>query len=82
MKVSVLHDRTGKIRAITQVDPHAKFGVTMIAPRGFAVTEVELPSELEQEPLHQLHASHRVDVKGRKLVLGAAAKSAKPKKRK
>jgi hypothetical protein len=81
MKVSVLHDRQGKIRSITQVNPDTKFGVTIMAPRGYAVTELELPAELQQEPLHKLHASHRVNIREKKLVPGKAGKRGDSKSR-
>jgi hypothetical protein len=80
MRVSVLHDRQGKIRSITQVSPDTKFGVTVIAPRGFSVTEVELPPEFHLRPLHELHASHRVDIREKKLVPGGPKRGAKPGK--
>jgi hypothetical protein len=81
MKVSVLHDRQGKIRSITQISPDTKFGVTIIAPRGFSVTEVELPPEFHQEPLQSVHATHRVDIREKKLVPDTVKKNAKREKR-
>jgi hypothetical protein len=75
MRVQVLHDGRGRIRSITQVNPETKFGVTVVPPRGHSVTEVELPAELQQVPLHTLHDSHRLDIETKGLVQAPAKKA-------
>jgi hypothetical protein len=87
MKVLVLHDSSGKIKSITQVNPDAKFGVSVAAPKGHTVNELELPTELRDVALHSLHKTHRVDLKTKSIVPAPAetvtkrAKSATKKKK-
>lgn len=73
MIASILHDRDGKILAITaKVDPRvagSKFEAYGMVPQtGQLVAEIDIPLEHAGRSLRELHDLFRIDVKSQTLV--------------
>ena len=73
MKVKVIYDPAGEILAILQAAPVPKktglgvaFGVD--PGPGQLIADVELAGELANKSLSEIHETHCIDVKARKLV--------------
>jgi hypothetical protein len=73
MKLTVVADQHGNIVSVSQfgdvgdkVSGITKAGVE--AGKGYSVLEIEVPRELENTPLLDLHKGYKVDLKGNRLV--------------
>ncbi|MGD0705191.1 MAG: hypothetical protein ABSA02_35560 [Trebonia sp.] len=73
MKASVLHDREGRILAISKAADLTASGskftqAGMVAGEGQSLVVVELSAEDSQRPLRELHETYRVDPATKNLV--------------
>ena len=73
MKTMTLHNEHGHILSVSKVGDlkaaGSKFAsVGMVPGAGQKLVKVELSSEDERRPLHELHARYRVDTVSAKLV--------------
>ena len=80
MKLSVVHDKSGQIIALSEIVDLKQVGskfveVGIIPGKGQQTLEVELTGELDQMPLPEIYRLYRVDRAKSKLV-----KSKRPRK--